>query len=206
MSFALQNAEVTAKRAHRLAILERHHACHLVKMGEIMRCPGGQQLAKRHHAQSRMPPRQRQLLSSQVQVIQRSEIPGTQARKFIQQFPSDFPSISWIKANRSSGSKVRASPHSRIMRTRGNQSARSQCARCPTMPIAFQVTSPVQACPGLRQIAQQRIERGRRARQQRLSIVQGYMHRKVLLIHGGFSARWRLTASPATSTALPAIG
>ena len=87
----LEDAEIDAPRADRIAILVREDARDLMQMGQIVNGPRGEQLRKRNCAEGRMAPAAIKVSRLQIQSAQLAKIFLAQAREFIKQLRQGFP-------------------------------------------------------------------------------------------------------------------
>jgi len=87
---AAHDAEEGRPRADRIAILVGHYAGELMKVGEIVRGPSGQELSKRDGSEPLMCALFREVRRAQLESFERGQIFGTKRSEFIEQLFERF--------------------------------------------------------------------------------------------------------------------
>ena len=144
----------------------RHYPGNLMQMVQIMRRPGGQQFPQRDRSECRMQSAPRQVLPCKMQRAQVVQVLPAYSRKLIQQLPQRFARALMNMAEAIKGAerlsfaefKNRPRPRHPICAVGVNQ-VDDDIKRAPG------IFALIAMRPLLRQIAQQRVQSRRRARQ-----------------------------------------
>src|SRR5580700_2320024 len=177
MPCTLQDPKVCMPRTHRRVILMRHHSRDLVHVSQIMHGPRRQQLRHRDSAERRVPSTPLEILFPQIHRTQFSQALRSQAYKLIQQLSQRFacaltllsPTVERLEPPRLAKLQYHPSPRHPIR-------AFAMIQMPHDIERAPRALTFIAQRPRFRQITQQRIERSRRAGEQRYGVLQVLFH------------------------------